>query len=414
MRPASCLTDLAGRSRNTGSLTKKADVLQKTCEVRFSIKHVFRLEVSPADPFAVPEGKCSLLPERDSSTCRMPRSDQDSFLTGLQKMGLLRLFLATLVVISHLGIDFYGWNVGVWAVVIFYMLAGHVVAKLWSRRPSGGFFTSLGWFYKDRALRIFPLYFAALLVSGLVWALGAQSHFLSKQPGLTDWLSNLAIVPLNFYMWTGIDRFTLVPPAWSLGAELQFYLLLPLLMLWPRLAIATAAGSVLVFSFAQLGLLNTDIYGYRLLLGVLFIFLSGTVIEKPSVAGYAALIALWLALLLYGVILEVNDIRRPYDFEVAMGYLVGFPLLVIMSKARLAGRWHTLQSHAGSMSYGIFVFHFPMIWIVEMYDVPVAFRLLPVMLGSMLLALIFHHALERPMWRKFRKKLPEASAPEGK
>lgn len=329
-------------------------------------------------------------------------------------MGLLRLFLATLVVVSHLGIDFHGWNVGVFAVVIFYMLAGHVVAKLWSRRPSGNFVTSLGWFYKDRALRIFPLYFAALLVSGLVWALGAQSYFLSKPPGLTDWLSNLTVVPLNFYMWTGIDRFSLVPPAWSLGAELQFYLLLPFLMLWPRLAMLAAAGSLLVFSFAQLGWLNTDIYGYRLLVGVLFIFLSGAIIEKPSAAGYAALIALWFILLSYVVILEVEGVRRFFDFEVAMGYLIGFPLIVAISKVRLVGSWNKLQSHAGSMSYGVFVFHFPMIWIVEMYNLPSAFRILPVMLGSVLLAAIFHYALERPVWRKLRKKLPESSPTEGK
>lgn len=44
--------------------------------------------------------------------------------------GYIRFFLAFLVLISHLGIRFKGMNEGVFAVVIFYILAGHVVTKL--------------------------------------------------------------------------------------------------------------------------------------------------------------------------------------------------------------------------------------------------------------------------------------------
>lgn len=326
-------------------------------------------------------------------------------------MGLLRLLLASLVAVSHMGIDFKGWNVGVGSVVIFYMLAGHVVAKLWMRRPHDRLLPSLGWFYKDRALRIFPLYLCAMLISGALWAAGTQSHFLSKTPGFAEWVSNLVIIPLNYYMWTGIDRFMLIPPAWSLGVELQFYLLLPLLMLLPWLAIVAAATSVVVFSLAQYGYLDIDIYGYRLLIGVLFIFLSGLAIEKRSRLGNAALVMLWIALLTYVVVLQVKGIRRPFDHEVAVGYLVGLPLTVWLSGIRFRGRLNTLQRHAGTLSYGVFVFHFSMIWLLEPYALSGSARVGLVLLGSLLLAGVFHYGIERPVWERFRTKLPGQAMP---
>ncbi len=326
-------------------------------------------------------------------------------------MGLLRLLLASLVAISHMGIDFKGWNVGVGSVVIFYMLAGHVVAKLWARRPHDRLLPSLGWFYKDRALRIFPLYLCALLVSGSLWAMGTQSHFLSKTPGFAQWVSNLTIIPLNYYMWTGIDRFMLIPPAWSLGVELQFYLLLPLLMLLPWLGILAAAGSVVVFALAQYEYLNIDIYGYRLLFGVLFIFLSGVAIEKRSRLGNLALVALWIALLTYVVVLQMKGIRRPFDHEVAVGYLIGLPLTIWLSGFRFTGRLNTLQRHAGTLSYGVFVFHFSMIWLLEPYALSSSARVGLVLLGSLLLAGAFHYGIERPVWERFRTKLPSQATP---
>ena len=44
--------------------------------------------------------------------------------------GYFRFFLATLVLLSHVGMNLNGFNPGVAAVVSFYMLAGYVVCKL--------------------------------------------------------------------------------------------------------------------------------------------------------------------------------------------------------------------------------------------------------------------------------------------
>ena len=132
-------------------------------------------------------------------------------------MGLLRYLLATLVLISHLGHTVLGGiNPGVSAVVVFYMLAGHVVAGLWHKwhtQPG-----ALGRFYSDRLWRILPQYLLACLAAALLWRAGAQSPFLAQPPGVLHWLAQFTVVPLAYYMYTGAEGFVLVPPAWSIWA----------------------------------------------------------------------------------------------------------------------------------------------------------------------------------------------------
>lgn len=328
-------------------------------------------------------------------------------------MGFLRFVLAALVVVSHMGYTVNGFNPGVWAVVVFYLLAGHVVARLWSQRPFEGTFDSVLWFYKDRALRIFPLYFAALVFGVLVWLFGANSYFLSLAPELLHWVSNITVVPLSYYMWNGVDKFTILPPAWSLGVELQFYMLVPLLLLSNRVAFMASAISIAIFTAAQVGLLNTDVFGYRLIVGVLFIFLTGTVVECGSKSAKHAVIFGCIAMLIYVLVLWGSGVRRSYDAEVALGYVIGVPLVAVLSKIKFSGRFNVAQRHAGNVSYGLFLFHFPLIWLSEMFAVPSAFKVLFVIIFSVGLAAVCHHYIELPFWKRFRSfvtRSPSASS----
>jgi peptidoglycan/LPS O-acetylase OafA/YrhL len=71
-------------------------------------------------------------------------------------MGLFRLFLAILVVISHTGNTLYGYNLGVVAVISFFILSGYVMSMLmekYYKQPS-----HIPTFYLDRIARLFPQY----------------------------------------------------------------------------------------------------------------------------------------------------------------------------------------------------------------------------------------------------------------
>lgn len=318
-------------------------------------------------------------------------------------MGALRYLLSLLVLISHMGISVLGVNPGVVAVVIFYLLSGFVVQKLLSRQPITG---SAAWqFYRDRSWRIMPLYLAALALATGLWALGAQSAFIARPPGGGEWLANLLIIPLNYYMYSGIDQFTLLPPAWSLGAEVQYYLLAPLLvMLPPLLWRAILLASLLVFSLAQLALLNTDTFGYRLLAGVLFIFMLGmhmASLYQQQRLYSRPLVLLWLVAAGYLGALLYSGQHRPYDQDVATGLVLGIVLVSGLARVRLSGALQRFNQLAGNAAYGVFLVHFPVIWFVEMVGINDT-KMVCVVTISTGLAVLGHLYIERPLWSKCR------------
>ncbi len=321
-------------------------------------------------------------------------------------MGLLRLFLASLVLISHLGISVAGVNPGVSAVAIFYLLAGRVVSRLWREQPERGVISGGMWFYRDRLWRILPLYMFALIVALIVWLLGASSPFLLREPEMTDWLANLLIVPLSYYMYSGQDAFTLLPPAWSLGVELQFYLLVPLLLSRPLWAVVFSALSFLTFSSAQLGWLDTDVFGYRLLAGIGFVFMLGVLLDRPSRLGRLWIYALWLVSALYVFWLLGWGTHVPYNLEVALGIALGVPILLVMERRGSSRSWRWLQRTAGELSYGVFLLHFPVIWALQLLGFSGPRTVLAVWLASAGLAWLGHRMVERPVWRLFRPRLP--------
>ena len=141
--------------------------------------------------------------------------------------GTLRFILAILVALSHTGFNIFGYNPGVFAVTIFFLISGYVTSALLSQ---SGVLTIR--FYAERFTRLMPSYWGIAALTWVIWFyLPPQSYFLSRQPRAMDWIANVTVVPLNYFMWSGQDRFTLIPPAWSLGLEIQFYLVAPFLLL---------------------------------------------------------------------------------------------------------------------------------------------------------------------------------------
>jgi peptidoglycan/LPS O-acetylase OafA/YrhL len=296
-------------------------------------------------------------------------------------LGTLRLLLALAVAASHANLRVAGLNPGVMAVVGFYLISGYVMAGLIRRHYSQP--AQAPAFYLDRAIRLLPQYFFYASLT-LVWYFYSQAStpFLTHAPSAGDLLNNWLIIPLNYYMYNGSDGFTLIPPAWSLGAEVQFYLLAPLLLLWPKRMLVAGLLSLTVYLTALAGLINSDWFGYRLLPGVLLFFLlgawlqslhqrsqynkhsqqdkreqreqrnqpNGALVLTLGVVTLAALAILWLFL--------NGNLRQPYNFETLLGLIIGLVLLHTLAP-RPRTRWDSL---AGDVSYGVFLNHFLILW----------------------------------------------------
>lgn len=307
-------------------------------------------------------------------------------------MGAYRLLLAVLVAVSHMGKLFMGFNPGVVAVISFLLISGFVMTSLIERNYKAP--EKVGRFYLDRALRLYPQFLFYFVASCTV------IYFLL--PGTPQWAeltfrniaANLAIVPLGFYMF-GASGTWIVPPAWSLGLEMCFYLVIPFLLIYRARGVAFAL-SVAVFIPACLGFINTDYYGYRLLPGVLFIFLCGSYLYKPQAKGLiiAAGTAVAAALIFVAIMAGWIE-RRPSNAEVAAGIALGIPAVYVLTKLK----FHRIDEFLGNISYGVFLNHFVVIyflhglWPITSFDWQ---KVATVLVLSFLLSGVSYYCVERP------------------
>ena len=198
-------------------------------------------------------------------------------------MGIYRFLLAILVAISHIGIPFkfYGYNPGVVAVISFFLLSGYVMTSLIEKYYKTPY--NVTGFYVDRVARLFPQYMFYFLVASIcIYFFDISSDFINHLT-LGKWLLNIPILPLGLYMYWD-DGALVIPQAWSLGLEMTFYLIMPWIVRYFSLRMITTLMvlSIGVFLAAYAGRIDSDWYGYRLLPGTLFIFITGALFQQKE------------------------------------------------------------------------------------------------------------------------------------
>lgn len=281
--------------------------------------------------------------------------------------GFLRFFLSILVVLSHTGFYINDFNQGVSAVVIFFMLAGYVVTGLLYKTEY-----NIQVFYIDRFLRIYPTYLITLFfVSIFVFNF---SHF---SPKFTTYniFSHLTIIPLDYYWIKYPTVFTagarsghyLNPQAWSLGLEIQVYLLLPFILKYNKVKIIAFIASILFFISISLSDLNADQYNYRFIAGSLFVFILGSFLYDVEKRGKTNLTIVYLYLFFVFLSIVIGcfyNIDKPYLAEEFIGLLVGIPMITYLSQIQVKSK---ISKVLGGMSYGIFIGHYLFIYIMEYF-----------------------------------------------
>ncbi|EJM66485.1 acyltransferase family protein [Pseudomonas sp. GM55] len=306
-------------------------------------------------------------------------------------MGAYRLLLAVLVAVSHMGKTFMGLNPGVIAVISFLIISGFVMTSLIERNYKAP--EKVGLFYLDRALRLYPQFLFYFVVSCAVIYFLLPGTPQAAELTLRNIAASLTIVPLGFYMF-GAAGSLILPPAWSLGLEMCFYLVIPLLIIYRARGVAFAL-SVVVFMAACLGFINTDLYGYRLLPGVLFMFLCGSYLYKAQPKGVAiAAGTAVVATLMFAAIMAGLIERRPFNAEVTAGIALGVPAVYLLTKLK----FHRVDEFLGNISYGVFLNHFVVMYFLRAFW-PVAYDgyiVATVLALSLLLSGVSYYCVERP------------------
>ncbi|MEG6523115.1 acyltransferase family protein [Desulfotomaculum sp. 1211_IL3151] len=283
--------------------------------------------------------------------------------------GILRFFLAIFVAISHMTL-IQGFNIGVSSVVIFYLLSGYVMTHSFKVNFEGEL-RNIGCFYRDRLLRVYPLYFFYAIMTIIFVVL---TGYGKPEFNLISLINNFTIVLLNYCMWLDGStiyvlqepKWWLIPPAWSLGAELQFYLLIPFILRYQKSMCILILASLLVFVMATLGIIDTDYFGYRVLAGTLFIFLSGSLLygANQMIGGNDEkfLKIIWVFALLWLCVLAFYEqIEVPFTLEVLVGYILGVLVVAVLSRVQVSS---PIENLLGALSYPIFLCHFLAFWII--------------------------------------------------
>jgi len=285
-------------------------------------------------------------------------------------------------------------------VDLFFVLSGFLITGiLYDAKESEHYFRN---FYARRVLRIFPLYYGALILFLVIlpWLRPDHSGLSSiARDGVWYWsyLSNVKFAQDGWPQFGAIGHF------WSLAVEEQFYLLWPALVLalnWRQLQIAClvcviAALAVRIALIAQGN--NTAAF-----------VLTPARIDALAVGAYIAVtargpeglhrlsrLALPAAALLSLAVLVVFVLRKGfagYDPVVStigltiLACLFGSVLLLALTLARgtlLARAFDSsFLSFFGRYSYGIYVFHHPILFL-KVGIIPLA--IVPGLFGSQLL-----------------------------
>jgi peptidoglycan/LPS O-acetylase OafA/YrhL len=297
-------------------------------------------------------------------------------------MGLLRTLFAISVVFDHS--PFNNGEVlvgGRLAVQLFYVISGFLISYILNTDTA---YRNLGTFYKNRALRLYPTYFAVALIALFVDAQwdptflqvyreipASAAAFLVAANALLfgqDWVmfagvKHAALVFTGSFMDSDVPLYEglLVPQAWTLGVELSFYLVAPFIVRsLKRVVVLFLASLCLRVALIMHGVGMSDPWSYRFFPMELALFLAGTLSHQLLLPLYKRWVqrlprlpevAVWLFVAYTMLHFSVNLQHNLRDGLAILGFIAILPLAFIYQ-----GR-HKLDRRIGALSYPIYISH---------------------------------------------------------
>jgi peptidoglycan/LPS O-acetylase OafA/YrhL len=291
---------------------------------------------------------------------------------------LLRFVAATLVLIDHsfvltgrgaipgpLGYE----TLGGFAVAVFFVISGFLIAASWERRPA------LGEFARKRALRILPAYFMVVSVCALI--LGPALTQLPvgeylRHPQTWDYFGNLSFFQLRRPL-PGVFSENPIPNVingslWTLPVEIAMYVALAA---FGRAGVLTRRGTVVLVTAIAIVWFGWSFSSPAA-------SLLGPVTQAAARAVHLALwffagsaLWLWRDRVVYRVDLGVGLLvlawltRGTVAGEFLFHVMIPYGLLWI---ACLRVRWMNRFGRSGDFSYGMYLWAFPVQQTLVQFD----------------------------------------------
>jgi peptidoglycan/LPS O-acetylase OafA/YrhL len=266
-------------------------------------------------------------------------------------------------------------DAGAFGVDLFFVLSGFLITGILLDAPKGeGYFKN---FYARRMLRLFPLYYAFLL---LLMTVVPWLHHVAHTT-MTDYTGNWWWYITYFCNWkanhAAPDPY--LGPFWSLAVEEQFYLVWPtVILIIPRRYLAFVCGALILSALILRGIWSHEgVYWnqiYRLTVtrwdtiafGALAALAMRSAVWGPiarrSASGLMAfgLVGLLAVAFWQGTINWINPAIQVYGATLGA---IGFTGLVLYAASARPGRFYQwlqkpLMLALGRYSYAIYVIHY--------------------------------------------------------
>ena len=162
--------------------------------------------------------------------------------------------------------------------------------------------------------------------------------------------------------------------------------------------------SVTIYVGAAFGVFNSELFGFRLLPGVLWFFLLGSWLydghhgPAPERAGRRVALVAGAVVLFWLLLWSFGKLALPYNRETLIGVLLALPVLHLLAR-RPRRTW---DENLGNLSYGLFLNHFLILWAVFDTSVRGFWPTLAFVLVATLGAGLSQRFVERPAlaWRQ--------------
>lgn len=255
-------------------------------------------------------------------------------------------------------------DTGIISVIVFFFVSGYLMpASFYTNYAYVKFGARSKNYLINRFLRIYPIYWFSLgfvLLAIVVVGREAEYDF-----GIASLLQNFLLLGLNQdQFWRGDIKY--IGPAWTLDIELQYYLLVPVLVVlcqrFRSVFLVLIACWFLIggwFLLKPIGVPSVDrsilVWGPVFMLGFLAYEYRSILSRLPPVS------FLLVFLLLLGIGGWVSlEIPRRAEWIIAFGFMVLALLLLLFGSIKVV-QWDKL---AGDLAYPLFILHLPTILLI--------------------------------------------------
>jgi peptidoglycan/LPS O-acetylase OafA/YrhL len=312
-----------------------------------------------------------------------------------------------------------GWS----GVDLFFVLSGYLITSILLASRNGSFGQYCRTFYARRALRIFPLYF--VVVPAVLLLLQV---FGTPRPAWYDWLTQLTYTQNTIGLYYPSQVGGYLGHTWSLAIEEWFYLVWPFFVFFlsPRALRRAALLGILAILVLRLAAVQSGAHLPTYASSVMRFdtLLVGALIAISPLSQLGRRIWIVAGSLAFGISvlarLASQNLTWVALFNSGVGYTLvafGAAALVVACIDQHSGisrifSWTPL-SRIGRISYGIYLFHLPILAIFAKYTMPLTAHfdysarfltlLLPVALLTLGVAwLSFNHFEKRMLVLKSR------------